>query len=419
MADEDWDSLVRDFVLSRNWKARTREAYSSGVRLFLRWCRENSIDPTAASRGDIASFLASEPSWADDTVVLRAQSVRYFFDYLARVGKTGTNPALGFGIGRARSNTRDVLTLQQLTHLWESAQGQDRVIIGLLGICGVRLAEILAARVEHFTSHEGILVMATPDRNGPHEFDHVALPPNVASAIRAQIASRRSGPLLLGDRGRTIVTRRAVQYAIARAAKGIETSFRITPMTLTFTLRAIALDNRFSYPSVIRSVSEAEPRRLAAWVRRIHVPYTEHASYRLGQMVNAAQDADEEMLLRAEVLIDDLSQSPAAGLMLAAATLERALRDATARAEIRVDKSDPSLRTYADRLVGRRRISAADHNTIVRVLDFRNDAAHGWFERITRADAIWVLSEARSLAPRLRAIESSNGVQAGPSALGG
>jgi hypothetical protein len=296
------------------------------------------------------------------------------YAFLVREKHATDNPAGSVDARTAPPRVREVLTLAEIRQLWDAAEGKDRIIVGLLGVCAVRRSEIQSARVEHFVERESTLVLTLPERTARHDSGLVAIPPQLAKELRDYIGDRRAGILLPGYRGREQMRTEQITRAIDRVVARVGIPFRVTALTLNFSLRALAVENRSSYLSVVRSVSEAEPRRLAEWANRVDLPFPEHASMRLGRMLEAVTDEDGSMFARAEFLLGDRSQHPAVAMLLASATLERVLRRLTERRGIEVRKKDPTLSTYATLLRGQDHLSLADLRTIDRILGYRNEA---------------------------------------------
>ena len=404
MNPSEWNELVERFLFAAERTAGTREQYGLSARSYVDWCFRQGVDPLTATTADI---LAHRQSLLDNgrklsTVETRTYGIRAFYRYLLRQRLVDENPAADIANTSGR-NVRDVLTVEELAALWDMSAGIDRAIVGLLSLCAVRRAELQAARVEHFVDRDGTMVMTLPTRTSKQDFGFVAVPPQLAVEVRAQIGHRRSGVLFPGFQGRDSISDSQVQTVIDRVAGRVGIPFRVTALTLNFTLRALAIENRFSYLSVVRTVSESEPRRLAQWANRLDLPFSEHASMRLARMVESVGTEDGAMFARAEFLLGDRSQHPAVSLLLAAATLEMVLRSLTQANGIEVRKKDPTLSTYATLLRGKGHVSLADLRTIDRVLEFRNRAAHGYFDLIHRDDAKWVVRESEAIAHRLSA----------------
>ena len=62
-----------------------------------------------------------------------------------------------------------------------------------------------------------------------------------------------------------------------------------------------------------------------------------------------------------------------------------------------VKTSNPKLGTYASVLSARKILSPSDVQLIARVQGYRDDAAHGWFDRVSTSDAEWVINEVENL----------------------
>jgi hypothetical protein len=275
-------------------------------------------------------------------------------------------------------------------------------VIGLLGMCGLKRDELRNARSQDVHERAGARVLSVGSASGSVSLSYVALPEQLAEEIDSYRKGRRSGFLVGGERSSS--SQISVKYLgdlIRRAASksGIRTA--VTTTTLTNSLLSIALENRFSYLSVMRTTSRGHGAAKAHLLRNVDLPPEEHASMRLGRMLAARDSDDDVMLLNAQQLLADRSQHPAASVVLAGATLERVLRNVSAQAGIDVTKSEPTLNTYASRLRGAGYLTNSQMNTLDVIGNRRNDAAHGWFERIDRAKAETVLRDTRALISAL------------------
>ncbi len=400
-----WDDLVQRFLHHRDYKPGTREVYFKALRNFEEWMRESHLEPLAVGRDDIDRFRGwlRAQKLSETTVDQRLKNVRNFYTYLVSTKEVAVNPVGKLKVVQPSGPARDVLTADELARLWDVTTGRDRIVIGLLGMCGLKRDELRNARAQDVHERGGVQVLSVSGASGSVSLSYVALPEQLADEIAVHLTGRRSGFLVGGERSSSSqISVRYLGDLIRRAASkaGIRTA--VTTTTLTNSLLSIALENRFSYLSVMRTTSRGHGTAKVQLLRNVDLPPEEHASMRLGRMLAARDSDDEVMLLSAQQLLADRSQHPAASVVLAGATLERVLRDVTARVGIDIAKSEPTLGTYASRLRGAGFLTNSQMNTLDVIGNRRNDAAHGWFERIDRAKAEAVLRDARALIAALR-----------------
>jgi site-specific recombinase XerD len=407
------DQLMQRFLQHRSFAAGTLDAYRLALRDLANWADAQSVSFESATTTDLWEFR----EWlrarrlSPNTVNTRFKNVRSFYDYLRRTGVIAVNPAADIKITEVALAGRTVLTLDELAAMWDASGGVERIIVGLAGLCSVRRSELREARVKDLHSRAGMTALAIPGRAGSmNDLGFVTLPDLLAVEMDRYLDGRRTGFLLRavrGDAGAGVALT-FINQVVKRVGRRAGLPFPVTTLALTQTLRYLALENRFSYVSVVRTASHGSVLLRNEMIRDLDLPPEEHASVQLGQMLAARSSADEEMLLRAEHLLSDRSQHPSASTMVASATLERALRKATSASGISVAKKDPTLGTYGALLRSSNLISVAQLRTIERILGFRNHAAHGWFELVTRDDAEWILHEARALIAELRTIQTAD-----------
>lgn len=408
MERDEWDGLVQQFLHHKNYVAGTRDGYARALRNFADWSDTSGVVAENATATDLLMFRQALKGLglAENTVNARFKHVRSFYAYLLRTGRMDHNPAADIGVVEVALATRDVLTLEELSRLWNATEGRERIIVGLLALCSLRRDEVRMARVEDLHERGGMMALTVRARKGINDLGYVALPDQLAREIRSYLGGRRTGLLLLNQRtGAGTVSTTYIHKSVKRAARRAGIPFEVTSLSLSYTLRSLAMENRFSYVSVVRTAAHGSVLARTELIRNLDLPPEEHASVRLGRMLAAMSSEDDQMLLRSESLLADRSQHPAAAIMLASATLERVMREVTKAQRITVAKKDPSLYTYATLLKSRDLVSAELVRTVERILIFRNNAAHGWFDEVDRRDADWVVREARNVGEELRAIE--------------
>lgn len=400
----EWDELVQRFLHHRNYSSGTREGYTLALKNLAEWAAEEGLDPLTIERADIERFrgFLRARKLSETTVTQRIKNVRNLYTYLVETNQIANNPVGKEKVIRSATHTRDVLSLDQLSRMWDATDSRARIVIGLLGFCGLKREELRDARAQDVHERSGAQVLSLGSQAGEN-LGYVALPEQLAEEIHAYLNGRRSGFLVGGERNSDSPI--SVQYlgdVIRRATARAGIKMAVTSTTLTNSLLSIALEYRFSYLSVMRTASRGSANAKTQLLRNVDLPPEEHASVRLGRMLAARSSDDDEMLLRAQYLLADRSQHPAASIVIAAATLERVMREISERAGITITKSDPTLATYASQLRGAGFLTNSQMKTLDVIGNRRNDAAHGWFERVDRSDAQMVLSETRALVTALR-----------------
>jgi hypothetical protein len=174
----------------------------------------------------------------------------------------------------------------------------------------------------------------------------------------------------------------------------------VVPLTLSFSLRAIAIEKGFSYVSVARTVGELDPRKLAKWLALAPESVSTHAPFRLARLVLGNRTESGKHLSHAALMLEEGDAHPAAALGFAGAILERHLRSLASERGIRVEKDNPTLSTYSTYLRASGAIEPVDVQQIAQVQSLRNAAAHGWFDQISKADALSAIRTSEEIAGR-------------------
>lgn len=190
---------------------------------------------------------------------------------------------------------------------------------------------------------------------------------------------------------------------VATAGKRAGVPFRVTPKTLAYTLRTIAIAHGFSYLGVVRSVGELHPTKSRRWVANADLAISQHGSIRLGQLIFNDPQSPLGMLAAAETLLNETDLPPAIAVLVAGTALERRLRMLAGQNEVQFRKPEDerTLNTYSTQLLGRGLLTRATHKRIEMVGQHRNDAAHGWFERVNVTTARSTLSVCRTVLSEL------------------
>jgi hypothetical protein len=336
------------------------------------------------------------------TINRYANSVSLFYRWLAQNGYITESTVT---VGQSEPPpfaVRDTLSLPELRRLCAAASTpRERVIAYLLGLNSLGVQELSMADVSDLSVQDGFGLLRLEKRRNSHSYPMTVLDPAVLDALMEYIGDRRSGPLVLSTQNERI-DRRSVARVVARLGRHAGVPFVVTPITLTFTMRALAIQHGFSYVSVVRAAGEFEARALRRWI--VGTPHLNqhHAAVRLSRLVLGTGSEHGDSLASGDVLLSESDVHPAVAVMLAGATLERHLRRMAIAAGIPVegDSRRGSITSYAARLKSEKALDAADVQHLAHLANRRDDAAHGWFDRVSAADAQWVLREVWAFCDR-------------------
>jgi hypothetical protein len=216
------------------------------------------------------------------------------------------------------------------------------------------------------------------------------------------VGDRRTGPLFTDRKGQKAIDRSSVSEIVERAARNAGIQEKVLPRHLLYTLPTVALDHGFSYVSVMRATGVIQTRHSSRWLYTGDRSDEENASLRLARMVFHPPDSAENWLVHTEALLRETDVPEQVTVMTAGAVIERHLRLLAVEHGIppQSDSSKGGISYYVGELQRRKVMRVPDAREFRALGDLRNDAAHGWFERVPPGSGIRALRDARELIAR-------------------
>ncbi|MCP3785365.1 site-specific integrase [Micromonospora sp. A3M-1-15] len=189
------------------YRGRTRVHTESDLRVFLRWCTDQDLDPLAAARVDVERYvrwLQDVRRYQPSTVSRRLSVVVGFYrvcvidaildhspaDYVRRPTVPAESPTLGLG----HLQFEALITTARL-----STNPNDFALVVLLGLLGLRIFEACGASIADLGEEHGHRVLRVGGKGGKVVL--VPLPPAVARSIDRAVDDRTSGPILRNTLG--------------------------------------------------------------------------------------------------------------------------------------------------------------------------------------------------------------------------
>jgi integrase len=177
-----------------------------GLRSFLTWCAERSLDPLAAWRPHLEFYIRwmrEIRRFKPSTVSRRFSVAAGFYRTCVIDGVLEHSPAehARHPSVPAESPTLGFTHLQfeaLLTAARESPDACDFALVAMLGLLGLRIFEATGADITDLGEEHGHRVLRVCGKGTKVVL--VALPPAVGRAIDTAIGARASGPILLNSR---------------------------------------------------------------------------------------------------------------------------------------------------------------------------------------------------------------------------
>jgi len=250
---------------------RTIDAYKTGLRFFFAFCDRYGADPLDADRATIDMFMHSleMEGKAPRTRSLRLTTLSSFFKYLLDEEVITRDPCRKVERPKfSKKSPTAWLKQGQLFDLVTAAEElgpHPHALVSLLAFNGLRIAEACSLDVGSF-GHHGFWPVITFVRKGGDTAENTLSPPTEA-AVRAAIADRTSGPLLL-TRYETRMNQRSAQRILDKCEPAIRGPHgRITPHSLRHSAATVALNNGAAPDQVCHDFGWSSPAMLGIYGR--------------------------------------------------------------------------------------------------------------------------------------------------------
>lgn len=180
----------------------TLKAYEGEAGRFVAWCMASGLNPLTLTEDDLIDYRKSliAQGYSRDTIALKLAAVRRLYDAAYRRGLRTDNPALLVKAPRARTAREDrvkFLPLDGLKQVLAAPEGdapraiRDRAMLALMGVHGLRVAEVAGLRMGDLDLRVGILHVLGKGR----KTRQVYLTDNTKSALSEWVAVRKSAAL--------------------------------------------------------------------------------------------------------------------------------------------------------------------------------------------------------------------------------
>lgn len=245
----------RDYLtFDRGLSDRTVEAYGRDVRRLVSFLEERGLQaPRHVSHSDIREYVfhLRDAGLAASSIRRSISCARTFFSFLQDEGAVDSDPTERIEPPRRGQRLPVFLTRDEVVKLIESpsidhpAYWRDRAILELLYATGIRVSELVAAKVSNLDFDEGLLQVFG---KGSRERT-VPLGQPAAEVLRRYLREVRpaldlgygEGALFLSRRGRPM-SRMAIWNLVRRAAEKCGIRKKVSPHVLRHTFATHLLE---------------------------------------------------------------------------------------------------------------------------------------------------------------------------------
>lgn len=271
------------------YSGRTRRAY---LRTMLEWIGvllQSRLGLLVATRQHIEAWSAAEQrrGLSKASVGSKLVVVCGFYRWAYQEGYLDHDPGVYVRRpSRPRRSSLRWLEAGQLARLLDAARDVDdtaHVLACLLALNGLRLGEVLAARVEHLGRQGELVTLLLPSRKGG-VMDRVSLPGRTVQAMTPLIAGRTRGLILRSAAGRPL-TQASVYRLLDQLAAAAEVE-PVRPHMLRATFVTLALDAGVPIRDVMASTGHAHAA-MVDYYDRGHRSIRRNASHRVAAHVES------------------------------------------------------------------------------------------------------------------------------------
>lgn len=393
-----WEDTISHFIITRRYSKNSASVSTYILKSHIRWVLGQGLGPDSVTPAQIGRYLQEleGKGRSINTIGHHFGTVRRYYRWLVDQKLIAVDPTVDFQSPRVMMSVRDTFSASELAALWRAARTPyEKSVIGLLGINALKPDDLKNAVVTDLGRLEGYDILRLPKRTDAHGLPYTVLAPQVMDALLEVVDGRKSGPLL--SRKGEPVSRKSLAWVTESVAQRAGITFKVSPLTLSFSMRAVAIEKGFSYTGVVRAAGDVETRRLVKWVHRAPTAIADHAALRMARLVIGTNSESLNLLMHARVLLLESDCPPAAAVGHAGAILERHLRELCRLKDVPVLTNNPKLGSYSASLAQQKIFTPSESQLVSRIQHYRDTAAHGWFDDLSQDDALWVLREIERL----------------------
>lgn len=280
-ADPYW-RLVTAFLVG--YPPHSSRAYLSDLKAWYAWCAQVGVHPLAARRHHVdvwVRHLSQEPQprtrrpASPASIARRLSCLSKFYDYGIKDAELlEHSPVANVRRPKVSDDSSTVgLTAEQLDQLLTAAEAdgpRSAALVSLLVYNGLRIAEVLATDVEHFTHQRGHRVLRIVRKGGKASTEPLA--PIVLRTLETYVGDRTTGPIFLNASGDARLSYSIAYKLIRRLAKraGIPSASKISPHSLRHSFATELLAAGVPLQDVQDAMGHADPRTTRAYDRSRH-----------------------------------------------------------------------------------------------------------------------------------------------------
>jgi len=285
----------------RGFEGHTQEAYAIALADWFVWLERVGVEPFDATFATVESY-AREPLEggrvpAPATVAQRLACLSHFYRGAMFAGLVDRNPVDRIERPRVPEQTATLgiskERAQALIAAARSSGPTDLLLVLLMLQLGLRVSEAVGAQIEDLRVRGGRRVLRIGGQGQAREAVVVPINEPVAEAIKAATRGRRSGPLLINERGLALSRQQAGRRVKRLGAQvGMPA---LHPDALRHAFGTLALDEGASLRDVQDGARHADPRTTRRYDRN-RASLERHPTHLLAELLEAPEQAADSGL---------------------------------------------------------------------------------------------------------------------------
>lgn len=272
------DELAGAWLLG--YSRATRQAYAADLREWAGWLDAHDVAPFDAHRAHVEAFVRGleDRGRAKTTITRKLAALAGFYAYALDEELIGRSPVARVRRPQVADDSQRLgLDRGELRDLIAAAAGsgpRDLALVLLLGLNGLRVSEVVGAKVRDLGTARGHRTLAIVRKR--QKLATVPLAPRTAEAVDAYLAGRAEEELqrpdapLLATRTGMAVDRHAAGKTIRRLAVAAGIGKTISPHSLRHSFVTLALDAGVALRDVQDSAGHSDPKTTRRYDRGRH-----------------------------------------------------------------------------------------------------------------------------------------------------
>ncbi|MDQ3880476.1 MAG: tyrosine-type recombinase/integrase [Chloroflexota bacterium] len=297
--------LVTAFLVA--YPPHSSRAYFSDLNAWYAWCGHMGVHPLAARRHHVdvwVRHLSETPQprtgrpASPASIARRLSCLSKFYDYGIKDAELlEHSPVANVRRPKVSDDSATVgLTADELDRLLSAAEQhgpRSAALVSLLVYNGLRIAEVVACDVEHFTHQRGHRVLRIVRKGGKASTEPLA--PIVLRTLETYVGERTTGPIFLNATGKQRLSYSIAYKLIRRLAKraGIASASKISPHSLRHSFATELLAAGVPLQDVQDAMGHADPRTTRAYDRNRH-SLDRHPTYTMAAQLHRTPDNPPE-----------------------------------------------------------------------------------------------------------------------------